>query len=479
MKLESQFCHLKTLDVSKCFDSIYTHSISWAIKDKKFTKENLDIASSFANEFDALMMHINYNETNGIAIGPELSRIFSEIIFQKIDINVIRKINETYGYNYGNQYTFKRYVDDVFIFAKNKTISEDIYKIYSHSLIELNLHVNREKSKEYDHPFITSKSKLIFEAKRISNEFIDKFLENSSDYHHLKPKKIRSKWNLSRSFIESIKSACSQNNTNYDDISPFIVSVLASRLKKLTKIDTKIDSIEVSNFDDATSIIIQILFFFYGVSPSVSASYKISSAILMLIDFLKKNKLEVNHSIYLEIYNNIVSFIESKTHIKEIGSYEFVPLEIINILLISRELPKDYLIEPQKLRSSLFPNNQANYFGVISGLYYIRDDVRYSEFKAEITTHINTIMKNTDSTKKSSEKANLLLDIISCPYLDQEFRKDIINYAATDLDLKKNYLTRSKMAEFFKEAEKNCNHVDWNGINMLTMLRKKELRRAY
>ena len=73
------------MDVSKCFDSIYTHSLSWACKDKKFVKKNLDISSSFADVFDELMQRSNYKETNGILIGPEVSRVFAEIIFQEID----------------------------------------------------------------------------------------------------------------------------------------------------------------------------------------------------------------------------------------------------------------------------------------------------------------------------------------------------------------------------------------------------------
>lgn len=83
LKLEKDFQILKTFDVTKCFESIYTHSISWATKEKTFVKHNVGVGSTFGQAFDSLMQRSNYNETNGIVIGPEVSRIFAEVIFQK------------------------------------------------------------------------------------------------------------------------------------------------------------------------------------------------------------------------------------------------------------------------------------------------------------------------------------------------------------------------------------------------------------
>ena len=82
--LEKQFSRVRQLDVSKCFYNIYTHSVSWAIRSKSFAKKNQK-TSSFDTIFDGLMQKANYNETNGIIVGPEFSRVFAEIIMQAID----------------------------------------------------------------------------------------------------------------------------------------------------------------------------------------------------------------------------------------------------------------------------------------------------------------------------------------------------------------------------------------------------------
>jgi hypothetical protein len=63
--------------------------VSWALLDKSAIKKFLaDSKNTFGDKFDTLMQKLNFNETNGIVIGPEFSRIFAEIILQKIDVNV-------------------------------------------------------------------------------------------------------------------------------------------------------------------------------------------------------------------------------------------------------------------------------------------------------------------------------------------------------------------------------------------------------
>ena len=128
LDLEKNFTVLKTLDVAKCFDSIYTHSIAWATKDKQFVKDGRYGASIFGNEFDDVIRMANHNETNGIVIGPEVSRIFSEIIFQDVDRQVENKLGlPPFNYSLNVDYVIKRYVDDVFIFSRTIEIANKIY----------------------------------------------------------------------------------------------------------------------------------------------------------------------------------------------------------------------------------------------------------------------------------------------------------------------------------------------------------------
>lgn len=125
--------------MSKCFDSIYTHSIAWATKTKEHVKSKLQVSSTFGQSFDGLMQRANYNETNGILIGPEISRIFAEIIFQDVD----RKVEEELAARskqVGIDYSLARYVDDIFIFAQDIYVAQLVSEIYVDNLRKYNLH---------------------------------------------------------------------------------------------------------------------------------------------------------------------------------------------------------------------------------------------------------------------------------------------------------------------------------------------------
>src|SRR3546814_21199482 len=73
IRLEGRYLRYRTLDISKCFYNVYSHTIPWAVKDKLLAKE-FKQAYSFAAQFDKLRPRANYNETNGIAVCPEVPR---------------------------------------------------------------------------------------------------------------------------------------------------------------------------------------------------------------------------------------------------------------------------------------------------------------------------------------------------------------------------------------------------------------------
>lgn len=81
-------------DLQSCFDSIYTHTISWATAGGS---DKVKVLPGYhgawvGDAFDNLMQSVNARETNGIVIGPEFSRIFAEIILQYIDQKVEQEL---------------------------------------------------------------------------------------------------------------------------------------------------------------------------------------------------------------------------------------------------------------------------------------------------------------------------------------------------------------------------------------------------
>lgn len=73
-------------DITRFYPSIYTHSIAWAAYGKDRVKGKVSLYSgSLADRLDLLVRSCNRNQTVGIPIGPETSRIIAEIISARID----------------------------------------------------------------------------------------------------------------------------------------------------------------------------------------------------------------------------------------------------------------------------------------------------------------------------------------------------------------------------------------------------------
>ena len=145
VELEKKFNHMWLLDISNCFDSIYTHSISWAIKEKSFIKDHVSHSNQFCQKLDTLMQRSNNNETNGISIGSEFSRVFSEIIFQQIDVNIEKYLSDKFKLKHSLDYEIIRYVDDYMVFSTSEKSANIIYKAISDALNEYNLYLSDAK----------------------------------------------------------------------------------------------------------------------------------------------------------------------------------------------------------------------------------------------------------------------------------------------------------------------------------------------
>jgi hypothetical protein len=92
--LASSYPIVLSLDVNRFYGSIYTHSIPWAILGKREAKRRFrarSLAGHWSDELDKLVRSCNQRQTVGIAIGPDTSRIISEMILSRIDFDLCAK----------------------------------------------------------------------------------------------------------------------------------------------------------------------------------------------------------------------------------------------------------------------------------------------------------------------------------------------------------------------------------------------------
>jgi ribosome-associated translation inhibitor RaiA len=102
------------------------------------------------------MQAANWGETHGITIGPEASRIFAEIVFQHLGLEMESRVRDA-GVD-RRDFEILRYVDDYFVFAATPMALETVSAIVESTLIEHKFALNTSKTRDYTTPFTTSVS---------------------------------------------------------------------------------------------------------------------------------------------------------------------------------------------------------------------------------------------------------------------------------------------------------------------------------
>lgn len=158
---------LKT-DIAKYYPSIYTHSIAWAIHGKKEIKkpENRNNFSYFGNRLDATSRRCQSGQTNGIPIGPDTSRIISEILGCKFD----KKLKEKYEEKFDNLDGY-RMIDDCKFYFSSYTQAESAFKFLTEILMDYGLNINEVKTEIRKLPYpIESEWSILLRNFQIKNK---------------------------------------------------------------------------------------------------------------------------------------------------------------------------------------------------------------------------------------------------------------------------------------------------------------------
>jgi hypothetical protein len=128
-------------DITRFYPSIYTHSIAWAAYGKDRVKVNIpQYFGSLADGIDTLIRLGNRNQTVGIPIGPESSRIVAEILSARIDRDFHGKgVRLDHG-------RVDRIQDDWFVGVDSLEQAENVLSIISSIYREYGLEINGSKT---------------------------------------------------------------------------------------------------------------------------------------------------------------------------------------------------------------------------------------------------------------------------------------------------------------------------------------------
>lgn len=428
---EKKYDAMVQIDVSKCFDSIYTHSLPWAVLGKDQTKFKLEESKrTFGGRFDALMQNLNHKETNGIVIGPEFSRIFAEIILQSVDAELLKQLAKA-SLRHKVDYEIFRYVDDFFVFYNEDSTQLKVFETLQEVLRGKKLSINTAKIKHYKKPIITE---ITIAKERISallNDEIDPVCEEEqlTDPAELPKKKLVCGINANRLIIR-YKAAIKEAGVTYGDLLNYTFAIVENKIEKLFKAYITSDKADRDRkrLSNALLAIMEFTFFAYSASPKVNHTIRICRMIATSVDFVRAQGLpyEQKHLLFKYVHDNVMQQLEKNT-MSEYREVESLYL-MISLSQIGREywLPASVLLrhfliqEEENTGNYIRPAGFMNHFSVTILLSYMKDKVRYAKLKAFVETEILAKLQYMKGhCPDDAETLIMLLDLIVCPYISK------------------------------------------------------------
>lgn len=459
---ERKYPKLLKLDISKCFDSIYTHTISWVTNGYRTSKKHRNsLEFTFGGRFDKIIQSLNDGETNGIVIGPEFSRIFAEIILQEVDVRVERILLKTHHLKHKRDYEILRYVDDYFIFITKDEQAKIIEEVISQELETFKLHLNHDKQTIFDMPFASSNSVAKQEIRdSIKKRNNHKKTESGDGYHesvHFSAQKA----------ILDYKSILSKNNLKHADLANYYLYTLSKNAEKnllrfqkyVSEVknngnDKQIYSVEL-NLIKYISTCLKIAFYIYSAAPSVSHAVKISRLIVVFSNIL--NNLDV-HKIHKITFQNEVLH-EIKNELQNIQQLNEVPLHTMLLIdcasyinqSVNNFSDSEIIILPTETIRKL------DAFGILTMLRsyaYFQNSTHQKQSLLERAAEIIRLGDTCDEYE--TESLVLKLSILTMPSLTIKEVCETIGISKS----KYRNIQRSKVNVSLFDWEANCNYFE-------------------
>lgn len=339
-ELEMKYTYLIKLDYQECFNSIYTHSLDWAyLGDKDTAKSYISNKYRFSALLDKIAQTINYNETNGIVIGPEFSRTLAEFILIKIDNLVYRQL-EKLNIIFKKDYEIVRFIDDIFIFFNDNNIGFTIEKTIGKLCLEYKMSINNQKRMYEVKPFLRNQL-WISKIKNELNAFFTYFTENQ----------IEKKRYPYDKFFENVRLILVEYEPRKRYIIPYVLSAIEKKLRVIIKEIEKTNEIDIIeyNFSKIVDMLIYILNYYNNTENVI----RISRMFLMLQKSAEINGFSIDDLLFKKIYNTLKYNIDSFSEL-----YNFIIVLTFNI----NYLPEHFILKCLDKYSDYFSLSVLTYY---------------------------------------------------------------------------------------------------------------------
>ena len=518
-RAEKKFKHLIKFDLQSCFDSIYTHTISWATAggaDKVKVLPGYH-GSWLGDAFDNLMQSVNARETNGIVIGPEFSRIFAEIILQYIDQKVEQELLKEKLCQKSN-YECYRYVDDYFLFYNDEQDRSLFMESLTKWLKEFKLQISPSKTEEFERPFIT---KVTIAKQRIEHLFsnifstplweevesnLDVEKENETeDENSDKDREIlNKKFNIylpANKVNAQIKAIVRECGIEYRDIANYLLEKMSQRLdaflnryemgfkkyeRLMSKENTNKEEVELlaqgvqRKLTSFLVSLIDVVFFVFNSNRQVNTTLKLQKTMNAIVIYAKRHgDFKNNPEVRFQTISKDVIFKKIQDEIALVlattDSHRYTLHESLYLLILAKELGSAYLFAPEVIQSFIKKSElQYNLFACIILMYYYANHKCYNEQKIALKDEILKKYRLVAEVerKRNSELTILTADMMTCPFVDDVYKLKLLTLMGiADMKVQRMILRFAKKQKYI--------FTRWTMFNLNKELQAKISQEVY
>ena len=475
LELERRYTRLLKLDIFRCFDSIYTHSIEWGMRGKEFAKAHLPAKNkvTFEAEFDAAVRHANWNETHGILVGPESSRIFAEIVLQSADRAILAGLGDA-----ASDVAIRRYVDDYYVFSNSSEALDKVEDLIRRALLDLNLHLNAGKREVLSRPFV---SRMSVAKDKIAAE-IDLFFEKTGKVFDPGEQIIdtRTIEHARAALITGIRRASVETDTPYDGFASFGLTVLRRKLEEVSLERADKARLERGHVASLSWLIavMRCAQFLYSTDHRATSSIKIA-AIYSVLMRLSSDLGCARAPLERQILDGLRDVAMGGGNG---GSDEIT--RINHISCVDLLLTEDRKVELADVERYLGPVScpegvkALSVFQLVCALFVFRRRIRFVPQKGIVLAEMERrVMERSFRPVTDCADALLLNEVIGCPHIDAESKASIIEAAYRSI-MGRTCTTREARA--IVDNSSWMTFVDWaSTMDLAAMLARKELTPAY
>jgi retron-type reverse transcriptase len=134
----ARFSFIAKTDITNFYNSIYTHSIAWALEGREESFEDKAYVLP-GTKIDRLVQYANDARTNGIPVGSVLSDLLAEIVLSAVDLKVSQRLTAI-------EFVAVRFKDDYRILTKSQDAAREVLSVLAAELHEYNLTLNEGKT---------------------------------------------------------------------------------------------------------------------------------------------------------------------------------------------------------------------------------------------------------------------------------------------------------------------------------------------